>query len=212
MRGLYPIIDVDSLRARGLSVLPFAERVLEAKPPLLQLRAKSSGAAETLALLRALRPLCTAANTLLFANDRADLAAMAACDGVHVGQEDLTLAEVRRVAPKLSVGVSTHNLQQLSEALVERPDYVAFGPIFPTLSKARPDAVVGVELLAEAASLAAKANIPLVAIGGIDLERARSITHLGILVAVIGALLPPDADLDKVPGITRAFMNALGGV
>src|SRR6185503_17067968 len=97
-RGLYPIVDVAAVRARGLSVTDFSARVLEARPPLLQLRAKELGARETLELLSALVPLCRAAGTLLFANDRPDLAVLAGADGVHVGQSDLSVAEVRRFA------------------------------------------------------------------------------------------------------------------
>src|SRR5262245_35221080 len=95
LRGLYPIVDVDSLHARGVPILEFAARVLEARPDVLQLRAKSSGARETLELLRALKPRCAARGTLLFANDRPDLAVLAEADGVHVGQGDLGLGDVR---------------------------------------------------------------------------------------------------------------------
>jgi thiamine-phosphate pyrophosphorylase len=142
VRGLYPIVDVDSLRgleSSPLSIVEFAKRVLLARPPVLQLRAKHSGARDTLELLRALRPLCTQAGARLFANDRPDLAALAECDGVHVGQDDLPVAVVRQIAPQLLVGVSTHDLSQLMAALAEQPDYVAFGPVYGTVSKERAD-------------------------------------------------------------------------
>ena len=76
-RGLYPIVDTLALRARGIAIVDFAREVVAARPPLLQLRAKELGARETLDLLRALLPLCRAAGTLLFANDRPDLAVLA---------------------------------------------------------------------------------------------------------------------------------------
>src|SRR5262245_37247673 len=131
-RGLYPIVDVGTLSARGLSIVDFAARVLAARPTLLQLRAKALGARETLELLRALAPRCGEAGTLLFANDRPDLAVLAGADGVHVGQSDLEVGEVRRFAPSLKVGVSTHSTSELEAALAQRPDYVAFGPVFAT--------------------------------------------------------------------------------
>ena len=154
MTGLYPIVDLDALARAGLSPLAFAERVLLARPSLLQLRAKHASARDTLALLDALKPLCQRAGTLLFANDRADLALLAGADGVHVGQDDLPLAAVRRFAPSLKVGVSTHDFAQLERALLERPDYVAFGPVFETQSKLRPDTVVGLSGLSGAATRA----------------------------------------------------------
>ncbi len=212
MRGLYPIVDVDSLQrgtAAPLSVLAFAEQVLAAKPPLLQLRAKHLGARDTLALLRALRPLCTRAGTRLIANDRPDLAVLAQCDGVHVGQEDLPLSVVRQIAPGLLVGVSTHDLAQLAEVLAEKPDYVAVGPVFGTASKERPDATVGVALLAQAHAAARTAGIPLVAIGGITLERAREIASHCELASVIAALQPNPGSLEGVTDATRALHAAL---
>lgn len=212
MRGLYPILCVDSLAALKLPVLEYARAVLGVRPELVQLRAKHLSARQTVELLRALRPLCTAAGVALFANDRPDLAVIAGCDGVHVGQDDMPARDVRAFASGLKVGVSTHNAEQLASALADRPDYVAFGPVFPTQSKQRPDPVVGLEGLARAAEAARAVGCPLVAIGGITLETAPSIAALGVAGAVIGALIPPDGDLASVPDRTRALHTALGGL
>ena len=222
MRGLYPIVDVDSLRELGPlphdhstnaaghgALIAFAERVLLARPPLLQLRAKHSNARDTLWLLRALRPLCTQAGTRLIANDRADLAILGECDGVHVGQDDLPIAVVRKLAPGLLVGVSTHTLVQLSAALADKPDYVAFGPIFSTASKERADPAVGLSLLAEAHAAARSAGIPLVAIGGINLERARQVAAHAELAAVIAALQPNRGSLQGVTEASQALHAVL---
>ena len=214
MRGLYPIVDVDSLRQLGatpLAIVGFAERVLEARPPLLQLRAKHSGAGETLELLRALRPLCSAAGARLIANDRADLAVLGQCDGVHIGQDDLPLSVVRLIAPGLLVGVSTHTLAQLEAALAQKPDYVAFGPVFGTASKERPDQTVGVAQLAEAHVRTRAAGIPLVAIGGINLARMPEVAPHCELAAVIAALHPVRTSLEGVSEATRALHAALVG-
>ncbi len=209
MRGLYPIVDVDALKRHGLAIVAFAERVLAAKPALLQLRAKHETSRDTLELLRALRPLCTAAGTLLFANDRADLAQLAACDGVHVGQGDLSVAEVRALAPALKVGVSTHDLAELESALAARPDYVAFGPIFTTQSKSNPEPVVGLAGLEQAARLAASNALPLVAIGGITLETAPAIAAHGALAAVIAGLIPASNALSDVAARAHDWQRAL---
>jgi thiamine-phosphate pyrophosphorylase len=209
MRGLYPIVDVDTLTARALPIVDFAARVLSARPALLQLRAKRAGARETLELLRALGPLCRAAGTLLFANDRADLALLAACDGVHVGQDDLEPSEVRRIAPTLKIGVSTHNPAQLAKALALGPDYVAYGPVFPTASKADHEPVVGLDGLARAAQQARLVGTPLVAIGGITLACSNAIAATGALGAVIAGLVPDSNDLDAVAERAQELQRAL---
>jgi thiamine-phosphate pyrophosphorylase len=209
LRGLYPIVDLDALERHALDPLAFAERVVAARPPLLQLRAKSAGGRATLALLRELVPLCRASGTALFANDRPDLAVLAGADGVHVGQDDLPLAEVRRFAPGLRVGVSTHDFAQLERALAERPDYVAFGPVFATPSKRNHEPVVGLEGLERAHALSLAAKVPLVAIGGIDLERAALAGAHAEVVAVIGALLPGAESLDTVRERALALQRAV---
>jgi thiamine-phosphate pyrophosphorylase len=210
MRGLYAIIDADFLENVGIPLIPFAERVILAKPAVVQLRAKSQGTRDTLGWLRALRPLCAAAGVPLFANDRPDLAVLAGCDGVHVGQEDLGVEEIRRFAPSLRVGVSTHDEDQLRSALALGPDYVAYGPVFPTASKERPSPVVGIAALAAAGRLSRGAGIPLVAIGGIDAERASEIRTHASLGAVIRAMFPDDG----MAGVEKRVTNlhrALGG-
>ena len=210
-RGLYPIVDAGTLRARGIAIVDFARELCAARPPLLQLRAKELGGRETLDLLRALLPLCRASGTLLFANDRPDLAVLAGADGVHVGQSDLSVADVRRFAPSLKVGTSTHDAPQLEAALAARPDYIAFGPVFPTASKAKPEPVVGLDALSRASERALALGIPLVAIGGIDRERAASIAERRVLGAVIGALVPADGDLSRVTPLARELDRLLLG-
>jgi thiamine-phosphate pyrophosphorylase len=191
MRGLYAIVDVTTLADRGLSPLSFAQAVLRARPAALQLRAKQSPPRETLAMLRELAPMCRRAGVILVANDRPDLAVLAGCDRVHVGQTDMPIDRVRRIAPGLGVGVSTHTLEQLEAALVARPAYVAFGPVFATASKKDSDPVVGVAAVREAHRRAAQAGVPLVAIGGITRERGRDLVDWVDALAVIGDLLPP---------------------
>jgi thiamine-phosphate pyrophosphorylase len=217
MHGFYAIVDAGALDRRNLDPLAFAEAVLSASPAALQLRAKNVSARETLALLRALAPMCHRAGVRLVANDRPDLAILAGCDLVHVGQDDMPIDRVRRIAPGLGVGVSTHTLEQLDAALAARPEYVAFGPVFPTTTKMNPDPVVGVAGLSAAYARARAAGVPLVAIGGITYERARGIVATTDAVAAIAALLPasvtPDAPrtaaevLQEVTARARALSN-----
>jgi thiamine-phosphate pyrophosphorylase len=200
MRGLYAIVDVGTLAERRLDPLAFAEAVLSVGPAALQLRAKESPSQETLALLRALAPMCRRAGVVLVANDRPDLAVLAGCAHVHVGQGDMPIERVRRLAPGVAVGVSTHTLDQLDLALAARPAYVAFGPVFETHTKSNPEAVVGASLLREAYARAARARVPLVAIGGITLERARSLIGAADAVAIVAGLLPAAAESERCLG------------
>lgn len=121
-------------------------------------------------------------------NDRPDIAVIVGAGGVHVGQEDLPVEEARKICrPPLWVGVSTHNTEQLREAVRTSADYIAVGPIFPTATKENPDPVVGTKFLREARRMTSK---PLVAIGGITLARAEDVFRAGAdSVAVIGDLL-----------------------
>jgi thiamine-phosphate pyrophosphorylase len=209
MRGLYAIIDVNTLSARHLPVIEVAAAVANAHPAAVQLRAKDLAPRETLQLLRTIHGLCLEARVPLFANDRPDLAVLAGCEGVHIGQDDLPLHIVRRIAPGLRIGVSTHTLDQVEKALVEAPDYLAFGPVFATRSKEQPDDVVGVDALCK---VARRCPVPVVAIGGIDLVRAKQVATATHLAAVIAALLPDDiehGDLSLITDRARALHDAL---
>jgi thiamine-phosphate pyrophosphorylase len=220
VRGLYAIVDIPSLAARGLHALAVARAVLTARPCALQVRAKDVPTREVLAILRSVAPLCRAQGVPLVANDRVDLAALAGCDFVHLGQEDLPIELARRIAPHVRVGLSTHNEEQLTRALEARPTYVAYGPVYPTASKARPDPCVGLAGLRQAAAQAAAARVPLVAIGGITLAEARDIAQVAPAAAVISALVPPpDATgaqteaqvLAEIAARARQLQDALGG-
>jgi thiamine-phosphate pyrophosphorylase len=206
MHGFYAIVDAGALDRRNLDPLAFAEAVLSVSPAALQLRAKNLSARETLALLRALAPMCHRAGVRLVANDRPDLAILAGCDLVHVGQDDMPIDRVRRIAPGLGVGVSTHSLEQLDAALAARPAYVAFGPVFPTTTKADPDPVVGVAGLSAAYVRARAAGVPLVAIGGITYERASTIVATTDAVAAIAALMPTSVT-PAAPGSTAELLQ-----
>ncbi len=218
MRGLYSIVDLGTLDARGLDPVRFGLSVLAARPAALQVRDKVGGARRTLAVLRALVEPARAAGVPLFANDRADLALAAGCEGVHVGQDDLPIEVVRAIGPRLRLGLSTHNRAQVDAALElgASLDYLAVGPIFTTSSKERPDPTVGLDELRSIAGRAreARPGLPLVAIGGITMATARAVGELVDAVAVIAALLPEapgDAAYAEVAERARAFARAVVG-
>lgn len=132
--------------------------------------------------------LCREAGATLIIDDRADVALLLDA-GVHVGQDDLAPADARRLlGAGRMIGFSTHNLAQLAAAAGEPVDYLAFGPVFPTSSKANPDPVVGLDGLAQAR---AAVRAPLVAIGGVTRANARQVFEAGAdAVAVIHDILP----------------------
>jgi thiamine-phosphate pyrophosphorylase len=207
MKGLYAICDTKLLSARKVDPIAYARMLLEVRPAALQLRAKDMPARELLGLLRVLGPLCRQARVPLVANDRADLAALAGCEIVHIGQEDLPYELVHRIAPQLDIGVSTHTPDQLMRALASKPRYVAYGPVFETASKVNADPVVGLDGLRQAVKMTRAAGIPLVAIGGITLATAPEVAQVADGCAVIADLFPPGATLRDVVERARAFQQ-----
>lgn len=210
MKGLYAIVDTTLLSRRGTDPIEYARAVLAACPAALQLRAKDAPARAILGMLRALGPLCRQARVPLIANDRADLAALAGCDTVHIGQEDTPCDLVHRIAPQLAIGISTHDLAQLDRALLTRPRYVAYGPVFETPLKKCAHPVVGVDGLRRAYARARAENTPLLAVGGITLDRIPEIAPYADAFAVIGDLYPEGATLRDVTARALEFQAALG--
>jgi thiamine-phosphate pyrophosphorylase len=154
----------------------------------LQYRDKSAAARDLLETSRKLVSSLSPCGTSLIVNDRPDIAALTGAAGVHVGQEDLDAEQTRAVVGReMWVGVSTHTLEQFRRAAATSADYIAVGPVFATTSKSNPDPVVGLELIRQARPLTDK---PIVAIGGITLDRAASVLAAGAdSVAVIRDVL-----------------------
>ena len=217
---LYAMIDADLLRSLslGMSELSFAEQMANSGVELLQYRDKRANARQLFDVSRTLSARLAqiaAANDRpirLIVNDRPDVALLAGAGGVHVGQHDLPVEDARTImGPGRWVGVSTHNLEQLKAADRTSADYIAFGPVFPTATKENPDPVVGLNLLAEVRK---RTHKPLVAIGGITLERAAEVYRAGAdsLAVARDLIAAPDpvqraraflAEAEKVLG-TRA--------
>jgi thiamine-phosphate pyrophosphorylase len=176
----------------------------------IQLRDKEASARELLDQAVACLKLTRNAGATLIINDRVDVALTAGADGVHLGQDDLSVAEAREILGKDKIiGVSTHSIAQFRAALETSANYIAVGPVYPTKTKENSAAVVGLKLVREARKLTDR---PLVAIGGINHRRAPKVIEAGAdCVAVISALypLPKKADLTSKPEITLATRNFL---
>jgi thiamine-phosphate pyrophosphorylase len=171
---------------------------------LIQLRDKEASAKEMMEAARACLERTRAVGARLIINDRVDVAMVTEADGVHLGQEDLTVAEARALlGPKKIIGLSTHSLAQVEAALTTSVNYIAVGPIFTTTTKTNPDPVVGLELLRQARKLT---SLPLVAIGGITLETAPEVLQAGAdSIAVISALYPPPTQFSLAEDFAQAL-------
>lgn len=183
---LYAILDATCF-LDSQALFSAAEELMAGGATLLQYRNKGGDAREMLEQALELKRRLGGSVKLIM-NDRADLCLAAGCDGVHVGQDDLSPAGVRKVIGEtLWLGVSTHNSEQVEEADKSSADYLAIGPVFSTLSKANPDPVTGLEGIRKARALTQK---PLVAIGGINRANCRAVFEAGAdSVAVISDLM-----------------------
>ena len=205
LRGLHVLADDDPRWRRG--PVEQARAACDGGAAVVQLRAKRATDRQTLAWAEALRELTRRAGALFLVNDRFDLALAAGADGVHLGQEDLPPGRIPApLRENLVVGRSTHTLEEARAARAERVDYVAFGPVFATTSKASPHAARGLEMLREAA--ATVAPLPLVAIGGIDAGSAASAIAAGAAAVAVISAVAGAADPEAA---VRALVHALDG-
>jgi thiamine-phosphate pyrophosphorylase len=176
-------------------MVAFSEELVSAGVQLLQYRNKLGSARKMLSDARELKRIAlkSKANVRLIMNDRAEICVSAGFDGVHLGQDDLSVEGARELCkPPTIIGCSTHNLAQVEAAERTSADYIALGPIFQTSSKANPDPVVGLEGLRTARKLTSK---PLIAIGGITRLNCRQVMDAGAdSVAVISDLLRNPAE------------------
>jgi len=165
-----------------------ARQLVDAGVRVLQYRHKEASSRELLENAKKLSLALVPLGVTFVVNDRADVAALAGAGGVHVGQEDLAVEDARAVVgPGRLVGVSTHNGAQFEQAAGTSADYIAVGPIFSTSTKSNPDPVVGTEFIRQVRPLTDK---PIVAIGGITLERAAEVVRAGAdSVALISDIL-----------------------
>ncbi|MCK9248227.1 MAG: thiamine phosphate synthase [Solirubrobacteraceae bacterium] len=177
---------VAPLEPGGRPLVDVATAAIAGGVDALQVRDKHADDAAIVAAVRALRPLCDATGTLLMVNDRPDLAVAGGADGVHVGQDDVAVAEARRVVGDgRLVGLSTHAPDEVDAAVAEGVvDHIGVGPVHATPTKAgRP--AVGVALVRHAAAR----SLPFVAIGGIDATNADAVLTGGApRIAVVRAI------------------------
>lgn len=189
---LYAIVDAEL----ASDPIALAERALSHGCVALQLRAKRLHDDAALELAATIARACKRHRVPFIVNDRPDIAVLVDADGVHLGQDDMPIADARRVLGSRDIGISTHRLAEALEADRAGADRIAFGPVFETSSKANPDPVVGLDQLREVCRSVSR---PVVAIGGIRGENVGSVLAAGAKEFAVISALP-------------AFLEALDGV
>ncbi len=197
---LYPITHCPN--PLGWDHVEFSHCLIRCGIRFFQVRDKTLPDGRLYRQLQKIRDLCREAGACFLVNDRVDLALAAEADGVHLGQDDLPAAAARRLLGEGAViGLSTHNWDQFKQGLKEPVDYLALGPLFPTATKEDAAPPVGLELLRRASR---RTDIPLVAIGGISVERASGVLQTGARsVAVISGVAGAESPERRI----RAYLK-----
>lgn len=177
---LYGILDTGYVE--GDRLLPMLSALIQGGADIIQLRAKKFTSEQVLVMAKALAPICRAAGIPFILNDHPELVQAVGADGAHVGQDDLPVAEARRLAgSEAMIGKSTHSLKQAIAAAAEAPDYIGFGPLFATPTK--PDySPIGTEQIR---AVHAALSIPIFCIGGIKLGNLPAVLDEGAQRVVI---------------------------
>lgn len=209
---LYVVCDDDVCVRAGWTLTDFAKAALDAGARILQIRAKHASGRTLLEMSRRVIEVARASGALVVVNDRADIARMAGAGGVHVGQDDLLPSSVRRmVGPEAVVGLSTHTLDQVERGCDEPVEYLAIGPVFPTLTKDSVSAAVGLEGVEGAASIADAHAMPVIAIGGMTLDRAPAVIRAGASgVAVVSDLFIAGDPAARIKAYLKALASPHG--
>ena len=170
-------------------------RLTAANIGMIQLREKSLPDTQLMQFAKVLRHVTSGTNTLCVINDRVDIAAAVDADGVHVGQDDFTVAEARRIlSPQQLVGVSTHNLQQAEKAVLDGADYLGVGPTFPSTTKSF-SSFAGLSFVE---SVAKEISLPAFAIGGINVNNVDQVAAQGLHRVAVQAALQNFAECDQL--------------
>jgi thiamine-phosphate diphosphorylase len=177
---LYAILDPEQIK--GSDPEAVLRQLLNGGAKIVQLRAKTMAPRDFLQVARSARSLSRSHDCRLIINDRADIALACDADGVHLGQEDLPLHAARKIMGQKIIGISTHNEAQAVEAERSGADYIGFGPMFGTMTKATGYTARGVEMLRQIRSAV---RLPVVAIGGVKEENVQEVWRAGADSAAI---------------------------
>ncbi|MBF0319750.1 MAG: thiamine phosphate synthase [Nitrospirae bacterium] len=200
----FNLMLITDAAASTLPLMEAVEEALKAGVKAVQLREKAISAKALMEMAIELRQLTRKYGTLLFINDRVDVALCAGADGVHLGAHSIPTDAARRIAgDKLLIGRSTHGLDEAIDARRKGADYILFGPVYQTPSKSRYGDPIGVELILKSK---AKVKIPLFAIGGIKPHNVKEVMEFGADgIAVISGILSSD----NISDVTKNYLELL---
>ena len=172
---IYPLTNTE---ISGLTHSEQCLRLIEGGAEFIQIREKNLASDEFYEAAKECVEIAKAANVRIIINDRVDISIAVEADGVHLGQNDLPPFEARKLlGEKKIIGFSTHNREQVIEAMKMPVDYIAIGPVFATSTKENPDEIVGIEGVLETREIIGE--IPLVAIGGISAGNLKEVFKAG---------------------------------
>jgi thiamine-phosphate pyrophosphorylase len=192
--NLYVIVDED---------IKSAEAAITNGADVIQLRIKNKSDRNIVALAKKLRELTKKHNVLFLINDRIDIAQVVGADGIHLGQEDISIREARKIlGPDYIIGASTHSVREVEVSLLEKPDYIAIGSIFKTATK--PDLnPLGIDKMQK---ILKQTSIPYFVIGGINLKNVKALLEYKVnRVALYKAIIKSN----NPGGTTRKFKGIL---
>ena len=204
VRGLYVIVDAQA--AGGRDLVELTQAVLRGGASVIQLRDKLHDKGDVLPVARRIRDLCDTHDAIFIMNDHADLAVACDAHGLHLGQHDLPVAEARAILkPYQLIGTSNALPEEALESEKQGADYLAVGAMFPTDTKER-TRPAGLSTLSE---VKARAGVPVVAIGGINLDNISQVVRAGadaacVISAVVGAPDPEAAARRLITAMTMA--------
>jgi len=197
-------VITDPVLAPGKDHLMIAREALAGGADMIQLRDKSPDLRALLPQAREIRALCRRHGALFIVNDRVDLALLTDADGAHVGQDDLPPEAARQLlGPHRILGISTHSREQAEAATRCGADYIGFGPIFGTHSKATGYAPRGLVCLQE---VRAAVSVPILAIGGLTLENVADTIRAGATAPAVISAVVAASDIAEA---TRAFRTRI---
>jgi thiamine-phosphate pyrophosphorylase len=190
---------------QGRDLIEVMEEAILGGVDIIQLRDKTSNKREILRKAKALRELTKKHDVLFIVNDHIDVALAVDADGIHIGQDDLSLADARRIVGDKIIGISTHKIEEARETEFGGADYIGVGPVFYTKSKVD---VVDPVTTTYIKQVAAEINIPFVAIGGIKLHNVDQVlkagaTRICMISEIVGA--------EDIKGVCETFTDILTG-
>lgn len=200
--GIYIVLP-DGNRKKVLSIV---RAIVDEPVAAVQLRSKKFSTAELMKVARSIRTITAKKDITFIVNDRVALALAVNADGVHIGQDDMPIKDVRKLTGfRFTIGVSTHSLEEAKRAEKDGADYVAFGSIYPTNSKV--NAVVqGTAMLKK---LCSKAALPVVAIGGINDKNIKAVSSAGANYAAVVSYVSDARDYGAA--VRKLYRNFVKG-